>query len=341
MLQYRVMRAKDVRILVNLVASDPVLEPRYRGALAELETGLMRILDRDSVMAPVFEWTEANRSQNVGFGIRSFVSDAFARLLTTPPFPWAGRELVLRAARGDSPVLSDTELRRGNVADGLNLLLWFAWMRPEFRRPDVMNFYMQVFVEVHRGFRLRQIISQCDMAETVEARLNAGLPLLLEDGAFTAVAPMAAERLVTVPHCFCLTREYVFAHPASWFSFLFEYAPPQIFFSPSQQRLLQVAMRGGTDEELARELHISRSGVKKAWRAIYDRIFSQAPDWLPDNAPAEVSDRERGPSRKHRLLARLRDHPEELRPLPRKAGVVTVTPAADSSCRTPRKSPAA
>jgi hypothetical protein len=317
-LQYRVMRANDVHALVKIVASDPVLESRYRGALVELEMGLMRILDQDSAMAPVFEWTEANQRHIVGFGIRSFVSDAFARLLTTPPFPWAGRELMIRASRRESPLLSDAELRSRNAADGLNLLLWFAWMRPEFRRPDVMNFYMQIFVEVHRGFRLKQIISQCDMMETVEARLNAGLPLLLEDGTYTSVAPMEPEKLVMTPHCFRLTREHVLAHPASWFSYLFEYAPPQIFFSPSQQRLLQAAMRGGTDEELAGELHISVSAVKKAWRAIYDRVKARAPEWLPDDARPEDSLGERGPSRKHRLLSRLRQHPEELRPLPRK-----------------------
>jgi hypothetical protein len=315
------MRANDVRALVKFVACDPVLEPRYRGALPELESGLLRILDHDAVLAPVFEWTESGDRRLAGFGIRSFVSDEFARLLTTWPFPWAGRELTIRASQGNSPVLSDSELRRRNASGGLNLLLWLAWMPPEFRRPDVMNFYMQIFVEVHRGFRLRQIISQCDMKETVEARLNAGLPLLMDDGTHTVVPSMAAADLVMVPHCFHLTREHVIAHPASWFSILFEYEPPRIFFSPSQQRLLQAAMRGGTDEELARELHVSVSGVKKAWRAIYDRVTSRAPEWLPDTASAEAFVGERGPSRKHRLLSRLRDHPEELRPLPRFASV--------------------
>lgn len=316
-LQYRDLRSSDVRNLVDAVATDPVLGPRYAGALDALERGLLAILERRAVLAPVFEWVEGNDRSLVGFGIRSFIADTFARALTTPPFPWAGRELVVQTARGQTPVLSDAELRRLNASEGVNLLLWFAWMRPEFRRPDVMNFYMQVFVAEHRGYRLKQLISQCDMVETVEARLNAGLPLLQEDGSHTTVSSKPLLELVTEPHCFHLTREHVLSHPASWFSILFEYEPPRIFFSPSEQRLLQAAMKGGTDDELASELEISVSGVKKTWRAIYARVADRAPEWMPEGDSIDAFGGERGRGRKHRLLSQLRDHPGELRPLPR------------------------
>jgi hypothetical protein len=53
--------------------------------------------------------------------------------------------------------------------------------------------------------------------------------------------------------------------------------------------------------------------VKNSWRSIYNRAISSLPEIFLDNAQAK-----RGKEKKRRLLAYLRDHPEELRPVSRK-----------------------
>jgi hypothetical protein len=66
------------------------------------------------------------------------------------------------------------------------------------------------------------------------------------------------------------------------------------------------------DRQLADELGISISAVKKAWRAVYDRaaaILSDASDHRSQD------DTKRGREKKNRLLAYLREHGEELRPV--------------------------
>src|SRR5215475_13015188 len=85
-------------------------------------------------------------------------------------------------------------------------------------------------------------------------------------------------------------------------------------FSPGEQRLLLTALLGGTDEDLADELGISLSAVKKAWLSIYERVSIYDPKLVPSPAPNEEGIPERGKMKKHRLLAYLHDHPEELRP---------------------------
>jgi len=312
------MRADDVRVLVEVVARDPVMSPRYRGAEGDLETALLQLLGAEALLALVFHCAGDDDDGLAGFGISAFVSDEFARLVTTPPFLWAGRELATRVARGDSPVLSNTELRRRNEAGGLNAFVWMAWLAPRYRsRLDVLNGYMTAFIEHNRGFQIKELISQNDQPESLESSIRAGGLILTNQGMYTDVASRPPSVLVMEPHCMHVTREMALSRAASWVSTLFVYRPPRVFFSAGQQRLLLAAMGGGTDDELAHQLHISLSGVKKTWRQIYQRAAGRLPDWTSDDY-RESPIGERGKGKKQRLLVYLRDHPEELRPLPRR-----------------------
>jgi hypothetical protein len=101
--------------------------------------------------------------------------------------------------------------------------------------------------------------------------------------------------------------------------FSFSLRSPQIGFSRSEQKLLSAALRGGTDEELSDELVISLSAVKKAWSSVYDRAAEHLPDSiLAVETEEERRNGDRGKQKKQRLLAYLREHPEELRPCARR-----------------------
>jgi DNA-binding NarL/FixJ family response regulator len=95
---------------------------------------------------------------------------------------------------------------------------------------------------------------------------------------------------------------------------VFDYHPPILRFSPSEQRLLTFALSGVTDEQLAEALGISVSGVKKMWISIHRRVEASMPDLIPESHSREVPTNSRGKEKRRRLLAYLRDHPEELRP---------------------------
>lgn len=150
--------------------------------------------------------------------------------------------------------------------------------------------------------------------EAARASLHGGAVLLTPNGRYSELPRGCEEQLLSKPHLFVITREKALLQVGSWSSSLFISNPPTIGFSRSEQRLLQEALRGGSDEELAKELKISFSAVKKAWRSIYDRVGRSSIGILP-KAPDNGDYGERGKGKKHHLLAYIREHPEELRPI--------------------------
>jgi DNA-binding NarL/FixJ family response regulator len=81
----------------------------------------------------------------------------------------------------------------------------------------------------------------------------------------------------------------------------------------SEQRLLLVALRGGTDKELADELGISLATVKKHWLSIYSRVSSHLPSLFASRVAAQ-EEGGRGRQKKQHIIEYVREHPEELRP---------------------------
>jgi hypothetical protein len=147
---------------------------------------------------------------------------------------------------------------------------------------------------------------------------NGGFFLNASDGRYMRSPVESPAELVMTPHIWGSTRELLIGRLGSWVSCLFDYKPPQLGFSISEQRLLLYALDGGTDEQLADQLPISLSGVKKTWSSIYQRTTERLPELMPDNCVAEARLGERGKEKKQRLVTYLHDHLEELRPVSRR-----------------------
>ena len=123
--------------------------------------------------------------------------------------------------------------------------------------------------------------------------------------------------MVREPHIVGITRELALQQFGSWISSLFRYQPPRFGFTRGEQRLLLSALLGGTDEELSSLLNTSLSTVKKTWRSVYDRVAARLPELIPSNSQPDGDVSKRGRDKKQRLIAYLREHPEELRPVSR------------------------
>jgi DNA-binding CsgD family transcriptional regulator len=118
-----------------------------------------------------------------------------------------------------------------------------------------------------------------------------------------------------------VTREIAAGQQGSWGTWigsLFRYRQPQLGFSRSEQRLLFSALDGSTDGELSDKLGLSLTTVKKTWRSIYDRTAAHIPELVHGHSRDEKASPERGKAKKQYLIAYLREHPEELRPVSRK-----------------------
>ena len=311
---YRSMRPGDVRECVEIVAAHPIVGPRYGDGIGELKRVWLGLLDREAFRPVVFEWSQDSHARVIGVAASAFVCDDFLHALKRPPFFWVGPELTRRIVRGESPLLSNREVREANAKGGLKLVMWEGTLRTEFfGRVDSHTAVFSAFIEQHRGFLLNEIIGHATTRDVLDAALRSGALLLQEDGRYVDPVDRSLDRVFEEPHHFGLTRELAPSRTGSWVGSLFVYQSPQCGFRPSEQRLLLAALRGGTDQELTRELGISLSAVKKMWLSIYGRVSTHLPSLLPDrDSMQEVS--ERGKEKKQRLLAYLREHPEELRP---------------------------
>ncbi len=326
MLQYRPMQAQDVARCVEIVAKNPFLGPRYGDAIADLEKTWLFLLGRLAFTAVIFEEpADRDRRRFVGAGISAFVSDLFLRDIKKAPLGWIGPEIVRRVCGGDSPVLSDRELAQANTCGGLNLIGWHGATSIEHaERPEVLDFAFSSFIELHRGFRIKELLAQADSPEVLRSMRNSGGYFYdPELCTFVPSIPGTPDEVVTRPHLIGSTRELALA--GTWLSgsAMFSYQPPRFFFSRSEQRLLRAAMQGNTDMELSEQLGVSASSVRRCWLSIYDRVANQAPEVLGESIPADhnITNAVRGRGKKNRLLAYLREHPEELRPLSRKRSV--------------------
>ena len=320
-IRYRPMRCEDVAACVGIVASVPTARQRYGDALGDLCAAWRRLLECEAKVAVVFEEVTESRTTICGIGVSVFVRDEFAEELKARPF-WFAPELARRLTRGDSPLLSDRELREANSRGGLTVLVWEGRIAPEFEgNAEVYRKIASGFIETHRGYLCKEAI--CHQIETVE-RLNwtvqtGGLFWDPSKGSYTDLPANGPEEFLNRPHILGLTREIEMKRPAgSWVGCLFEYQPPRLCFSLSEQRLLKSALDGATDQELSDELGISLFTAKKTWRSIYDRVTLCSPELVPANSKAEERISERGREKKQRLIAYLREHPEELRPIARK-----------------------
>ena len=148
-----------------------------------------------------------------------------------------------------------------------------------------------------------------------------------------------------MPHIVGITRELEQSRrgdwSGSWVGALFEYEAPVLGFSRGEQSLLSAAISGTTDEQLAATLEISLPTIKKMWVSIYNRVEDHRPALIAetDDPPVRnarvmaagadpgravagllesgASAGSRGREKRRRLLAYLRQHPEELRPVAR------------------------
>jgi len=321
MIRCRPMRRRDVSECVRILAAHPVAGPRYGENIDQLQSTWLRLLGRKAFWPVVFEELHEAKAQMMGAAASVFVTDDFLRELKTPPFFWIGPELAKRIVRGESPLLSDNEVSAANADGGLNLVLWHLSIDPEeAKRADVRMQVSGAFVECHRGYLLKEMIAlQATFPEEAQWIADSG-SLLLEaaDGKYVSFLSHDSGKMIAAPHVFGLTRQLALMR-MTWTTSLFLYEPPKSGFSASEQRLLLAALRGWTDEELSDELAISLSAVKKAWCSVYERVAESLPGAiLTHDLQAENSNGERGKQKKQRLLAYLRDHPEELRPYSRK-----------------------
>src|ERR1700726_4762022 len=134
-LRSRAMRPNDVAECAKIIATHPVIGPRYGSAIADLRPAWLRLLESEAKITLVLEELDGAHATICFVGVAIFVSDDFVRELKRPPLRWFGPELARRIQGSNSPLLSDRQLREANsCGSGLTTITWEACIRAGFEK---------------------------------------------------------------------------------------------------------------------------------------------------------------------------------------------------------------
>ena len=256
----------------------------------------------------------------IGVGASVFVSGDFMRDERARPRPGLS-ERVLWSALGDGSVALDRKaIAAQNGTSGLNVVIVLHHGEPpspdlkaQFRRQLVER-----FLDNMRGYQLAEILTETYGVS--EGAVQSEMEFAVAGGfrVRSVYAEWYGRHSEVMPpwSLVGLTRAEALHDESSLLARLFRYEPPRLAFSSSQRKLLLQAVTHKTDAEIAVALGLSLSAVKKTWAAIFERASTSLSGMEPWAAASDSRDsiHARGAQRRHRLLAYLLEHPEELRP---------------------------
>jgi len=239
----------------------------------------------------------------IGCGMGVFVSAKFADAEIAQPRPGINSRIVASISSGKSVLLSRAEIGEGNAKKGLDFVnLYGTWREGILSSAQLSEVHALLgtsFVEHLAGYRFNRVLKEAIGAP--------GIAFAKATGTYRLIAEFpATESALAV-----LSPEIGASAPYSLAAAVYRYQKPALHFRPAEQDLLIAALSGKTDAELSSELGLSLEAVKKRFLSIYARVDQFKPEIVDQpSAESEV----RGPQKRHRVLAYVRAHPEELRP---------------------------
>jgi len=239
----------------------------------------------------------------VACGMGVFVTDEFADQEIRTPRPGLNSRIIAAIARGESILLNREQIAAGNAGEGLSFVNMYGTWREGILNADqlaeVHALLGTSFVEHFAGYHFNRVLKEAVGASNIALARATGTYRLVAEFRETGSALAVA------------TRESILSAPYSIAASLFRYQAPVLRLRPAEQSLLAAALAGKTDSELSAELGLSVEAIKKRWMSIFDRIDEFKPEIL---RRAESDSDGRGPQNRHRVVAYIRTHPEELRP---------------------------
>ena len=261
-------------------------------------------LDNPAFLANVIEAERPIAGQRiVACGMGVFVSGAFADQEIANPRAGLNSRIIEGVATGEPIVLSRSEVAEGNAGEGIDFVNMYGTWRDgilnDDQRAEVHALLGTSFVEHFAGYRFNRVLK--------EAIGDSTIALARATGTYRLIAEFPESESAL----FVVTRESTLAAPYSVAAKMYRYQAPVLRLRPAEQKLLAAALSGKTDAELSADLGLSIEAIKKRWMSIFDRVDEFKPEILSKSDPDADS---RGPQKRHRVVAYVRSHPEELRP---------------------------
>lgn len=245
------------------------------------------------------------KERKVAFGASLFIDSEFMDGELKNPQPRLNSRIVANEASGRRVAVPEARFSETGSTKALDVVILTCNYRYDAMSPEqtieAEMMLPAIFGESHTGYRLNRIL-----VETVSERQRR---VHVSGGVWKAVAEF--------PECertwLMLTEKEAHSVSGSIAAALFRYEEPVLRLRDTEKQLLAEAMNGETDAELATKMNLSLATIKKRWASLFDRVAEIRPELLPDAESRDWKE-SRGPQKRHRILAYVREHPEEVRP---------------------------
>lgn len=315
-MHFRLGTPQDFAACAALLESNGCFRPTASVA-GRWQTLWQRLLEK-KLLCSFIVWEESTpvaTDPPLSFGMSVIVHDRFVAQMKERGTPWCANLLYeeLLCDRGNDLLLDQRETAQVNARDGVNIFVLHNPMRfhhlTDPRNEALLPLGHTGFYFCHEGFYIKSVLWEVYGQEHAGFIGGGGYRELHDYSSHPDIAGVEADR---VPFLYALEREVAGAKSYQpnhlW---LFTRKQPRMRFTSKQQQYLACALLGQSDRELQAALGVSEDAVKQAWKSIMQR----AAQVQPERFSREPSTGEgRGQSRRHMLLAYLRQHMEELRP---------------------------
>jgi hypothetical protein len=310
MMSWRPIRPAELEVCLNINPKGMGHEIVGRARALAAWKGLLKSRSFQSFAIESDEPIQGHRI--VGFGASVFVSAAFLERETADPQPGLNARLISSITSGQAVVLSAKQVGYENAKGSLHLIVlqggsMLEVLTPEQRQDILRQVGLAVFSCLD-GYQIRRSLMETISATEIRhAKLFPIWKVRSTFEGFHRHNPGSSWNRDRALFAVDRAEGPAFVVPGG------NRHEPVLRLRSSDQDLLAAALKGSTDSELAEELGLKLSTLKKRWAAVFNRVAIAKPDLLPgldDNLDSQA----RGRQKRHRLLAYVREHPEELRP---------------------------
>ncbi|MGV3616637.1 MAG: hypothetical protein ACO1SV_15020 [Fimbriimonas sp.] len=276
-----------------------------------------RMLRLDSVVARVFEdATNPATPRRISSHICVYVKPSFADELRAGREPFLGRRVVQRFLEDESVLLSPKGIRRAHEGRGLDIVslhsLYLDSQLGDIGPLEHREATSRSFFQIHQGIRIWQFLRDVYSPGAAIHDKNTGMRIRSR---YEHLYGSNFEPSVRKPYLFGIDRQEALSVPGLMVERLFPEHTPILNLRPLHRELLNRALFGETDEDLAESLGLSLAAIKSRWKAVYTHIEQQCPAIVTAWGRNTYSPSARSRERRRHLLNYLREHLEELRPV--------------------------
>jgi hypothetical protein len=271
--------------------------------------------DSDACIASLVEKITPGSTEIVGFGLAVFVTSTFADATLADPQPGLNASIIESIDAGKSVIPPYRYLQAANASATLDHVIMYSSEKAGSLNPNelglVRNHLARAYSNLFVGYRLRRMLYEIVDEEEFE-KLKGYRGIRIVQRLSTSNLP-GAPALWIGNRALCeATAESFSNDPASVAARPFIDRPtPILDFTPSQKRLLIAGLRGAESAELADSLCRTPAAIKRTWAGIFEKCVRHNPSLLPATEGSL-----RGQQKRHKVMAYIRGHPEEIRPFP-------------------------